>query len=123
MTNKGMLLSQILLVVILTATSCLADVTRQATLQFVCNGTSPSVTYLVSDDDGQNAAAPNANRMQHLSSPGLYLPYTFSVSPTAGSGTKGANITLTVTGTVKGSDYQTAVAGSYADQVVLTVQP
>lgn len=161
MTRTGMILCQLLLVVVLTASHCLAettglsvsatvisknqckfrnpssqtlafgdldplnpvDVTRQATLQFVCNGSSPSVSYVVTDDDGQNAVAPNANRMQHLSSPGNYLPYTFSVSPTSGSGTKGVDITLTVVGTVKGSDYQTAIAGSYADQVVLTVQP
>lgn len=99
------------------------DVTRQATLQFVCNGTSSAVTYFVSDDDGQNALAPDGNRMQHTTSPGNFLPYTFSVTPTGGTGTKGVDVALTVTGTVKGGDYQTVIAGSYADQVVITVQP
>jgi len=99
------------------------DVTRQATLQFVCNGNSPSVAYFVSDDDGQHAAAPDANRMQNLADPGAYLPYSFAVSPAGGTGTKGANVSLTVVGTIRSTDYQLAIAGTYSDQIVITVQP
>jgi hypothetical protein len=101
-----------------------SDVTLQATLQFVCNGKDPSVTYFVGDDDGQHETAPDANRMQHLTLPATFLPYTFSVSPTTGpEEVKGTNITLTITGTVRGEDYRTAFAGGYSDEIILTVQP
>jgi len=100
------------------------DVTLQTTLQFVCNGKDPSVTYFVGDDDGQHESAPDANRMQHLTLPATYLPYTFTVSPTTDTEEiKGTIITLTLTGTVRGEAYRTAFAGDYSDQIILTIQP
>jgi hypothetical protein len=101
-----------------------SDVTLQTTLQFVCNGKDPSISYFIGDDDGQNESAPDANQMQHLSLPANYLPYTFSVSPATGTEkVKGTIITLTITGTVRSEDYRMAFAGGYSDQIILTVQP
>lgn len=99
------------------------DVTRQATLQFSCFGKDNNVSYAIGDDDGLHEAAPDAHRMLHATLPGSYLPYTFSVTPGSGTSVKNAVVTLTVTGTVRGSDYQLAPAGSYADRVVVTIVP
>jgi spore coat protein U-like protein len=99
------------------------DVTRQATLEFVCNGKDPLVTYFVSDDDGQHATGSDGNRMQHLTLPAAYIPYSFAVTPDTGTGSKGADITLTITGVIRGNDYRTAFAGGYSDQITITIQP
>jgi spore coat protein U-like protein len=99
------------------------DVTRQTTIQFVCNGKDDPATYIITDDDGLHESGTNGNRMQHSTIPAAYLPYTFSVAPATDSVPKGANLPLTITGTVFSNDYRTAYAGTYTDVVVLTIIP
>lgn len=99
------------------------DVTAQVQLTFTCNGKDDPAAFSIGDDDGLYETGPNANRMQHLVSPGVYLPYSLTLDPTSGSAPKGSAQTLTVTGVLKGSDYQTAPAGDYSDTVTLTIQP
>lgn len=99
------------------------DVITQATIDFVCNGSANPATYLIVDDDGLHETGTDANRMQHATNPAAFLPYSFSLSPTSGTVPKGADQTLTITGTVFGADYQTALAGSYADTVIVTINP
>lgn len=99
------------------------DVTRQATLTFVCNGSADPATYLITDDDGQNASGPNGKRMLHSTSPGTFLPYSLTYEPASATVPKGEQQTLTVTGTVLGNDYRTALAGTYTDTVTLTIEP
>lgn len=99
------------------------DVTRQATLTFTCNGSASQATYIIVDDDGQHETGPNASRMQHGLTPSAYLPYSFSLNPSIGTVPKGVTETLTVTGTVLGNDYRTAIVGTYTDVVTLTINP
>jgi hypothetical protein len=99
------------------------NVTRQTTIQFVCNGKDDPATYIITDDDGLHESASNGNRMQHGTILSAYLPYTFSVAPATGNVPKGANTTLTISGTVLGNDYRMAYAGAYTDVVVLAINP
>lgn len=99
------------------------NVTVQTTIDFVCNGSEDPATYIIVDDDGLHETGPDANRMQHGTAPGAYIPYSFSLAPASGTVPKGVDQTLTVTGTVLGTDYQTALAGNYADSVVVTLNP
>lgn len=99
------------------------DVTVNATLSFVCRGSAPVAAFLMSDDDGLHETGPNANRMRHATNPVAFLPYSISLSPQSGNAAKNVNQTLTVSGTVLGSDYQTALLGSYADTVTILIQP
>jgi len=99
------------------------DVTVQTTIGFVCNGADDPATYIIVDDDGLHETGPDANRMQHGTMSTAFIPYSFSLAPASGTVPKGVVQTLTVTGTVLGTDYQTALAGSYTDTVVITLNP
>jgi hypothetical protein len=82
------------------------------------------VTYFIGDDDGLYETGPNANRMRHTSVTTEYLPYNFALSPQSGTITGNwANYTLTITGTVRGVDYQNAAMGNYSDRVVISIEP
>lgn len=95
-----------------------ADASATASLTFRCNGSAPIATYLISDDDGLNA-----NRMAHTSLAGTFLPYQLSYTPTTGSVPRGDPVTLSISGTVRSSDYRVAVAGAYSDTVILSILP
>lgn len=95
-----------------------ADVSATASLTFRCNGSAPIATYLISDDDGLNV-----NRMAHTTLAGNFLPYQLSYTPISGSVPRGDPLTLAITGTVRRSDYQSAVVGSYSDTVILSIFP
>ncbi|AMV72846.1 hypothetical protein JCM30471_34830 [Desulfuromonas carbonis] len=90
---------------------------------YTCRGSAPVATFLISDDDGLYELGPNGNRMRHATALTAFLPYSLSLSPATGSVAKNTTQTLTVTGTILGTDYQTAIAGSYSDQVTLTITP
>ncbi len=99
------------------------DVTAVTTLGFVCNGSTPSATFLMTQDNGLNATGPGNNRMQHTSILTEFLPYSLALSPSSATVPKGLTQTLTVTGTVNFVDYQSATFGSYSDTVVITITP
>jgi spore coat protein U-like protein len=94
-----------------------------ATIDFVCNGASPSATYSVTASDGANSTGPAARRMANQTTAGSFLPYSLSLAPTGGTVAKGTPVTLTATGTLQAADYQNALVGTYQDTVVLTVSP
>lgn len=100
-----------------------ADIKASATLAFVCHGSENVASFLITDDDGLYETGANANRMQHVTNPSAYLPYNLTLSPTSSSVPKNVNQTLTVTGTVYGSSYQTAATGAYSDTVTISIQP
>lgn len=95
-----------------------ADVSATASLTFRCNGSEPIATYLVSDNDGANAS-----KMAHTTLAGNFLPYELSYTPTSGSVPRGDPVTLSITGTVRSSDYRAAQAGTYSDTVILSILP
>lgn len=99
------------------------DVTASAAIGFRCNGGPPVSVFLVTDDDGLSETVPDGNRMHHAILPGTFLPYAFSVTPASGSVPRNTPLTLTVTGTVLGVDYQAAKPGDYSDTVLVAIDP
>jgi len=99
------------------------DVTASATFVFKCVGSDDPATFAMIDDDGLYETGPNANRMRHATDGAAYLPYGISLNPTSGSIPRNVNQNLTVTGTITGANYQTAIAGSYSDTVVISIAP
>lgn len=100
------------------------DASSQVDVQFRCFGW-PSVTYYISHDSGLYGSGPAALRMKHQTL-NAYLPYALTLSQNSGTIPTfivSAWQTLQVTGTVLGSDYQSANAGQYSDAVVLTIVP
>lgn len=100
-----------------------ADISATASLNFRCNGSQPVATFFINDDDGLNETAVDANQMGHTTLAGNFLPYQLSYTPTTASVPRGAVQTLTITGTVRSIDYQSAVAGVYRDTVILSILP
>lgn len=90
---------------------------------FRCSSSDKFVTFFISDDDGLYETGPDQNRMRHTITPTEYLPYSLTLSPTSGTIPKNDDQTLTITGTVRGADYQDALAGNYSDTVTLTISP
>ena len=86
--------------------------------------TQPSVTcsnllpYTVTDDDGLNELAANANRM---ASGGNFIQYAFAYTA-AGTGTGGAQ-NMDIAASIAEADYLGKAVGAYSDTVTLTVTP
>jgi spore coat protein U-like protein len=99
------------------------DVTNNTSVQFVCNGSAPIAAFAFSADNGLYSTGPGAYRMRHATVTTAYLPYTLSLSPATGTAPKGVTQTLTIGGTVKALDYRPALAGNYADTVVISLNP
>ncbi len=99
------------------------NATATTSVQFICHGSAATAAYLVSQNSGLYKTAPNANRMRHQTVITQFLPYSLALSPATGTAPKNVTQTLTITGTVRASDYQDAYVGSYADTVVLTIVP
>jgi spore coat protein U-like protein len=99
------------------------DRTVNSSVNFRCNGGSPMATFFISDDDGLYETGLNANRMRHTTTITEFIPYTFTLNPITGTIPRNTLQTLTLTGTVNGTDYQNAVPGTYLDSVVITIVP
>lgn len=90
-------------------------------LPFTCKGSAPIATYSIAQDGGlQNSAG---NRMRHSTSLGEFLPYDLAISTTSGSAAKNVSQPLTLTVTIPVASFQQAIAGAFADTVVITVSP
>ena len=102
--------------------SSAANATASVTIGYRCNGGSAIVTWNIVANDGLHPAGPGAQRMRHATNLTQYLPYSLNL-PTSGTVPRNTNQTMTLTGTVTPAAFQTAIAGSYADIVVLTIAP
>jgi hypothetical protein len=83
-----------------------------------------NATFSITDDDGLYEAGANLNQLGSTTlTPQEFIPYTFTYSPTTGSGLGPTNnITLNYTATV-GTTYAANGADTYTDTVVLTISP
>jgi spore coat protein U-like protein len=101
-----------------------SDVTQTASVQFVCNGSAPTAAFAFTTDDGLYESGPGANRMRHAApATSEFLPYSLSLSSNNGTVPKGVTQTLAVTGTISALNYRPALAGNYADTVIITLNP
>jgi spore coat protein U-like protein len=95
------------------------NVNGSTTTQFWC--TKGVTTDAVSAGNGSNYASGSRNM---LGPGGDLIPYTLGVSKDATSnGGPLSPRTLTISGSVAGSDYLSKSAGAYSDTVVLTIIP
>ncbi len=102
--------------------SSTSDKTASASIGFRCSGSAGTAVYNVTSDDGLYESGPGAARMRHATDTTQFLKYTVNL-PQSGAVPKNTNQTLTVTGTVLVADFQNAIAGTFADSVVLTIAP
>lgn len=100
-----------------------SDVISSATITFRCGGSAPNATFAISQDNGLHETGSAANRMQHSTVVTEYLPYTLTLTPLSNTVPKNVNQTLTLSGIVKATDYQSAYAGNYSDAVVISIAP
>jgi len=98
------------------------DVNATSSVDFVCRGSAPVAAFLFTDDNGQNMSGPGARRMRRAAAP-EYLPYDLAFSPASGTVPKNVHRTLTISGTVHWADFRGAMAGAYADSVVVSILP
>ncbi len=99
------------------------NVTMDATLTFRCNGGIQNVVFSISDDGGMNDPVPGDRKMVHETDAAYTLPYSLVFSPSSGTVPRNTNQTLTIRGTVQGTDYATVLPGNYSDTVVVTIVP
>lgn len=100
-----------------------ADITRTATMRFMCFGSSPMATFAFSSNDGMYETGPGANRMRNNVVTTEFLPYNISLSPQSGTVPRWSLQTLTITGTVTSPNYRSAYVGNYRDTVVISINP
>ena len=81
------------------------------------------ITFTITDDGGLYETGPNAPRMRHTTQPTEYLSYSLTLNPTSGTVPKTVDFPLTITGTVRGVDYQNVAVGNYSDTVVVSINP
>lgn len=102
--------------------SSATDKTATATIGFRCSGSAGTAVYNITSDDGLYETGPGAPRMRHATNLAQHLKYSVNL-PQSGSVPKNTNQAITVTGTVAVADFQNAMAGTYADTVVLSIAP
>jgi len=99
-----------------------ANATASATLTIRCAGASPTVAYALNHDSGQHETGVNLNRMKHAML-NMYLPYALTLAPSSGTVGKNVDQAITLSATITPANFQNAVAGAYADTVVITLAP
>ena len=98
------------------------NVTASVILVMKCAGGAASAAYAVTSNDGLSATGPGQPRLQHSVSPANFLAYTLN-TPISGVTPKNTATNVTITGTITVANFQNAIAGNYADTVVLTLAP
>lgn len=93
-----------------------------SSLTIRCSGSPATATFALTTDSGLHAVTPGAKRMKHASL-NEFLPYTLGLSPSTGTVAKGVDLGISINGGVAPADFQNAAAGSYADTVVVTLNP
>jgi len=99
-----------------------SNVVTSTSMNARCTGNANSATFLITQNGGLHSAA-GQNQMRHASVTTEFITYTLAISPSSGTVLKNQVFAVSVTGTVVGSNYQSARVGSYSDTVVLTINP
>jgi hypothetical protein len=100
------------------------DRSANISLNIRCNGSDPSAQVMLSTNDGLYPVGPGLPRMRHTLLLTEYLPYTLSFNPPSGTTIpRNTNVTLTITATIVGLDYQNASSGDYEDIIDVYINP
>ena len=100
-----------------------ADVTATGTIGFRCGGSARNAMFVLVDDGGLHETGPGSPRMQNTTRSAEHLPYSLALDPRNGTVPKNTNQILTVTATIRATDFQGAPPGPYADTVVISILP
>lgn len=103
--------------------SSVVNANASTTVNFVCNGSALNATFFIFQDYGLYKTGPGANRMRHATVLTEFLPYSLVLNPTSATVPKGVTQTLTISGTVTPASFQSALAGNFADTVIITLAP
>ena len=98
------------------------DLNTNTSISFQCFGFLTPVTYYI-DDNGLNDTG-NVHRMKHTRVT-EYLPYSLTLNPRSSTIPWYPWVVhpVTITGTVRGVDYQDARVGNYQDTVTISIVP
>lgn len=99
-----------------------APVTIGVTLQYRCNGADAVASWAVTSDDGLYESGAGQPRMRHATATTAFLPYTLTF-PASGTVPRNVVRNMTVSATITPANVANALAGAYADSLVLTIQP
>jgi spore coat protein U-like protein len=80
-----------------------------------------NATWSITDDNGGNEIGTTHN-MKHTTEPDL-IPYSFTYATSGIGAGRTTPITMNISSTVLGPDYEDKSAGDYSDTVTLTVNP
>ena len=86
-------------------------------------GSLSTVTYSLVAGNGLYSLGAGLRRVRHTTTITEFMSYTLGVSPATASIPKNTDFTITVSGSIVAGDFQNAVAGSYSDTVVLSLEP
>lgn len=101
--------------------SSATNATASVTLVIKCTGSAPSATYAISAGAGLYNAA-GTRRMRHTVNTGEFLAYSLT-EPLSGTIPKNVVSNVVLSGTITPAQFANALAGSFADTVVLTLAP
>lgn len=88
--------------------------------QFWCTR---GATWTLTDDDGLHDIVAGVHRMRHATVLTEYIPYAFAYTATGTGAGKTNPINMNITSSVLNADFINALAGSYADTVIVTIAP
>jgi spore coat protein U-like protein len=99
------------------------DRTAPGTVRYWC---SKGLAFTITTGNGNNASG-TQRRMKGVATTNAteFLPYTLSPdAPASGTGVgPAAPVTHTITGTVRGADYNALSVGQFSDTVIVTIAP
>lgn len=98
------------------------DISKTVTLSISCTGIGNSGTTFVVEV--VNPMPPGTPTLKHTTPPSsAYIPYAIDLPQDFFAEKNKSNYSLTITGTVKGIDYELAPLGGYTDSITLQVTP
>lgn len=98
------------------------NATASTNLVINCVGSAATAAYSIISNDGLYSTGPAQPRLRHTVTTTAFMSYALN-TPVSGTTPKNTATTVTITGTITPANYQNALAGSYADTVVLTLSP
>ena len=99
-----------------------ANRTATVNLTIRCGGSAATASWAITADNGLYGVGPGQPRMRHAVTPAEYLPFTLN-TPITGISAKNVDTVVPITGTITPAQFQNALAGNYADTIVLTLSP
>lgn len=99
-----------------------SNATASVTLVIKCTGSAATATYNISAGNGLYNTGPAQRRMRHATTLTEFLPYSLN-DPLSATIPKNVVTNVVLSGTITPAQFGNALAGAFADSVVLTLLP